>query len=287
MSRALVVCILLGCASRSTTTDVQPAPADETSSSTFDDPKPGPSATPPPAENAPSVATKPSPGPSTWPSPEAAPPKLSGKATESGRPRGDRSQTLAPAWETSWVGLDAPKDAKEGEVRGKVTEIRPAVGDVPGAVRIEGNGGAVVALELRGPGKLALAVGDEVAVKWQTVQIQIHTISDLAMVDGKGRVIFAGSGTGSAVFAPGWFFEKKGVHERGDPHMTGGARREDRWLVIARGAAAAFVRAGEGARRLSTADGDYAVSGSAVTWSAGMRPPDSSEYETFAIVRLP
>lgn len=283
-ARALVVALLFGCASRSTsvTTDVQPAPVTET----VDEPKPTPEAvTTPPKDEGPSVATKSSAGPSTWPTIEAKAPSLAGKAA-SGRPRGDRSKAL-PGWETSWVGLGAPKDAKEGEVHGKVTEIRPAVGETSGVVRIEGNGGAVVELELRGPGKLVLAVGDEVAVRWETVQIQIHTIDSLSLIDAKGRVVYAGSGTGSPVFAPGWFFEKKGVAERGEPHMRGGARREERWLLIAFGDAAAFVRSSEGARKLSTKDGDFAVAGSAVTWSAGMRPPDSSEYETFSIVRLP
>jgi hypothetical protein len=282
--RALVVCLLLGC-SRSTSivTGVQPA------ATTTADVEPEP--TPEPVEAKPidestSVATKSSPEPSTWPTIEAKPPSLTGKAAQSGRPRGDRSRAL-PGWDTGWVGLGPPKDAQDGEVRGKVTEIRPAVGEVAGVVRIEGEAGAVVELELRGSGKLALAVGDEVTAKWQTVHIQIHTIHDLAVVDAKGRVVYAGSGTGNPGFAPGWYFERKGVFDRGSPHMRGGARREDRWLVIANGAAVAFVHGGEGARRLSTPDGDYAVGGSAVTWSAGMRPPDSSEYETFSIVRLP
>jgi hypothetical protein len=230
-----------------------------------------------------STTSSSTPSVSTWPTIEAKAPALSAKS-EPGRPRGDRSKKL-PDWETSWVAVRLPKDVDEGEVHGKVAEIGTGTGPRP--LKITGKGGKTLELEIDGPGRLVVAVGDEVAVRWRRGRIQIHTVTDIAVLDAAGNVIYAGSANGDATFAPGWWVEAKGIHERGSPHMAGGARREERWLLLGRGDAAAFVRGGEGARRLSTPEGDYAVSGSAVTWSAGKRPPDSSSYETFGITRLP
>lgn len=209
-----------------------------------------------------------------------------GNASEKGRPRIDESRAF-PAWETSWVSLSPPTESPQGELAGKVTAIRPpAVEKTFGALRIEAADGTAVELPLAGPGRLALAVGDEVAAKWRVQSMSIHTASDVALVDRDGRVVYASSSSGDATFAPGWVVEVKGVHERGKPHMVGGARRETRWLLLARGDATAMVTADLGARRLTTKDGDFAVVGAAITYSPGKRAPDSSAHETFTIVRV-
>jgi hypothetical protein len=277
-SRALLVGLVLACGHSSTTTDDEPTPPTlETTANPSGDAAGDDSAT--------SVTPSPSTNDWAWPTAATTPPKLTSKPAEAGRPKGDRSRAF-PSWETSWVGVGAPDDPPEGETHGKVAEIRAAVGETPGVLRIEAADGRALELPLRGSGQLALAVGDAVAAKWRTSQSQIHTVHDLAILDGKGGVVYASSGNGDETFAPGWYFEQKGIADRGNPHMRGGARSESRWLVIAKGDVAAFVKQSEGARRLSTPDGDFAVSGSAITWSKGKLPPDSSSYSTFGIVRL-
>lgn len=221
-----------------------------------------------------------------WPTIETTRPDRSVKPKEPGRPRGDRSTAL-PGWDESWVRVDVPEDAGAGQVHGKVAELRaPEGGDKPGLLRIEGADGRSVALPVLGPGRLALAVGDVVTAKWRTSQIQIHTIQDIAVIDEEHRVVYVGSGNGDPSFAPGWHIESGAVVKRSSPHMRGGARRESRWLVLGKGDVAVFVHAEDGTRLLSLPEGEYAVSGGATTWSAGKRPPDSSEYEAFGIVRL-
>lgn len=228
-----------------------------------------------------------------WPTLEARVPSLSRKAVEPGRPKGDDSRAF-PAWETSYVWIATPKEPVEGEVRGKVTAITPGTMPAPddvlreptGLLVITADDGRTLELGLGGSGGLAVAVGDEVMARWRTANMGIHTVSDIGLVDRNHRVIYASSGNGDITFAPGWYVEAKGVAERGRPHMRGGARPESRWLVVARGDAAAMVQRSEGARRLVTDEGEYAVSGSAVTWSAGKLPPDASTYETFGLVLL-
>lgn len=229
-----------------------------------------------------------------WPTIEPHPPSSLPKAVEPGRPKGDGSRAY-PAWETSYVSVSVPEDPAEGELHGKVTALTPGTMPPPDAVSYEPTGslvitaadGRTVELGLSGSGTLAVAIGDEVMVKWRTQHMGIHTVSDLGLVDRNHRVIYASSGNGDVTFAPGWYTEAKGVAERSSPHMRGGARRESRWLLVARGEAAAVVQQSDGARRLVTDDGEYVVSGSALTWSAGKRPPDSSSYETFGLVLLP
>jgi hypothetical protein len=276
--RSSFACLLaIACASH-TSTKPTDAPTD-----------PEPIAAPPAAsDGAPTPAST-----VAWPTAEARPPTLSRKALEPGRPKGDGSRAF-PAWETSYVSVAVPEDPAEGELHGKVTALRPGTMPAPDAVSFEPTGslvitaadGRTVSLGLSGSGMLAVAIGDEVMVKWRTQQLGIHTVSDIGLVDRAHRVIYASSGSGDVTFAPGWYTEAKGVADRGSPHMRGGARRESRWLVVARGDAAAVVQQSEGSRRLVTDDGEYAVSGSAVTWSAGKRPLDSSAYETFGLVRL-
>lgn len=229
-----------------------------------------------------------------WPTVEVSPPSLSRKAVEPGRPKGDGSRAF-PEWETSYVSVAVPEEPAEGELHGKVTALTPGTMPAPDAVSYEPTGslvitaadGRMVELGLRGSGTLAVAIGDEVMVKWRTQHMGIHTVSDIGLVDRNHRVIYASSGNGDVTFAPGWSIESKGVAERDSPHMRGGARQESRWLAVARGDATAVVQQSEGARRLVTEDGEYAVSGSAVTWSAGKLPPDASSYETFGVVLLP
>lgn len=280
--RALVGALLLGCGT--TVTDERTEHPIAPSSTAVDERETvaGDDGSKPPV-----VGGSPSQGDTaSWPTIETTPPNRSVKAKEPGRPRGDRSRAL-PGWDESWVRVDVPEDGGEGQVRGKVAELRAAEGEgKPGVLRIEAADGRIVALPVLGPGRLALAVGDVVTAKWRTSQIQIHTIQDIAVIDADHRVVYVGSGNGDASFAPGWHVESGAVVKRGSPHMRGGARRESRWLVLGKGDIAAFVHAEDGTRLLSLPEGEYAVSGSATTWSAGKRPPDSSEYETFGIVRL-
>lgn len=209
----------------------------------------------------------------------------SSTAAEKGRP--SRDQSLAfPAWETSWVSLESPPGTDAGQLSGNVTTISSPVGTTPGALHIQAADGTTIELAIRGSRRLAVAVGDAVLAKWRVQHIAIHTVSDVALVDREGRVVYASSGTGDARFAPGWRVEAKGVHDRGSPHVAGGARSQQRWLLLALGDASAMVKGSEGTRRLATKDGDFAVSGSALTWSPGKRPPDSSSYEQFTIVRV-
>ena len=270
---ALLVALVLACGHRSTPTQGGTATTSETTSSVAESSPTGRTRTP-----SANVIT-------TWPKIETKAPALTGKPAQAGRPKGDRSLAL-PDWDVRWVRIQAPTDVREGEVFGNVAKIEMAVADKPGVLRIEAADGRVVEMQVSGPGQLALTVGDAVAAKWRTSHIQIHTVHDVAVLDADGHVVYASSGTGDATFAPGWHVEVDGVAERGTPHMRGGARRESRWLLLANGDAAAFVQQSESARRLATPDGDFAVSGSATTWSEGMRPPDSSTYETFGLVRL-
>jgi len=224
-----------------------------------------------------------------WPTIETRAPSLSRAAVEPKRPKGDQSRTFA-AWETSWVRLEPPP-GEEGELNGEVIVIVPAPADASGrakgSLRIEAADGRVVELPLSGPGTLALAPGDEVKVRWRVRHHGIHLVRELGVLDRNHRVIYASSGSGDASFAPGWYVEAKDVAERSEPRMKGGAARESRWLVLAKGDASALVKESEGARRLVTPEGDYAVSGSAISWSDGMLPPDASSYESFGLVLLP
>jgi hypothetical protein len=245
-------------------------------------------------------ATRPSPSGSseraaaspTWPTVAAKPPALARTSTERGRPAGDRSESFA-AWTTSWVSIDPPAGADDGLLLGTVEAITPAppptAGGRPGkgSLRIVAADGTAVELPIAGPGRPALAVGDTVTAKWRFRVVRIHPVAEVGIVDRDGRLIYARSADGDPAYAPGWFVEQKDVAERGDPHMKGGARRESRWLLLARGDAAAFVRESEPARRLVTSEGEYAVSGAAITWTDVMLPPDAGQYSSFAIVRLP
>jgi hypothetical protein len=237
-------------------------------------------------DRSPTTTSKPTPDstPFVWPTAEAKAPAL-GKALEKGRPRGDRSRAL-PDWETSSYSLAPPADAADGELRGSVTAIRPTAGEKPGAVRIEAADGKAIELASTGPSAPPLAVGDDVAVKWRLQQIGIHQVRDFALVHTDGRLVYASSGSADRTFAPGWYVEDKGVRERDSPDRPGYARRESRWLLLALGDAVAIVSESDSMRRLETKDGNFAVHGSAISYSAGMRVPDSTSYATFSIARL-
>jgi hypothetical protein len=235
-----------------------------------------------------SSSAKPDFAPFVWPTAEAKAPVL-GKALEKGRPKGDRSRAF-PEWETRWFSLGPPAkepdgSALKGEVTGEVTAIEPAVGDKKGRVRIEAGESTAVELELAGPGRPPFAVGDVVAAKWRVERAGIHNVRHLAVAHVDGRLIYASSGGGDVAFAPGWYIESKGVRER-DRADGRYARRESRWQLVALGDAAALVSESDAARRLETDAGEFAVHGSAISYSGGMRRPDSSAYSTFSIARI-
>ena len=110
---------------------------------------------------------------------------------------------------------------------------------------------------MMGPRRLALAVGDEIVVRWRKQRIAIHSIEDIALIERDGGLVYASSGTGDPTFAPGWRIEAKAIRKRDSPHMIGGARRQSRWLLVALGDATAMLTEGESARRLTTAAGDF------------------------------
>jgi hypothetical protein len=237
----------------------------------------------------PSSTTRPSPdtGSATTASvidDRSRPAELAEDPVEAGRPNGDWSRAWPSWWQTEGVVLSAPKTAKEGELRGEVTAIRPA-GKTPGAVRIEPKRGAAVELPLTGAGRLALAVRDEVTVKWRTTSIGRHAITDIVVTRRDGSIVYAHAGDGDATFAPGWRVEVRDVRETEEPGMVDGARRASHWVSLALGDATAMVAESDGARRLSTKQGVFAVSASSIRWSEGVRPPDASSYDQFTIVR--
>lgn len=210
--------------------------------------------------------------------------ELADDPAEAGRPNGDRSRAWPSWWQTDGVVLSAPKAAKEGELQGEVTAIR-SPGKTPGAVRIEPKRGAAIELPLTGAGRLALALRDEVTVKWRATSIGRHAITDIVVTRRDGSIVYAHAGDGDATFAPGWRVEVRDVRETDEPGMVDGARRASHWVSLALGDATAIVAESDGARRLATKQGVFAVAASSIRWSEGVRPPDAASYDEFTIVR--
>lgn len=234
----------------------------------------------PPDEGAPPFA---------WPSSEPTRPNLSDATAERGRPRGDASR--AERRTAGWYALSAPREPApgRGETAARVVEVRRATREeaADGVVRLEARDGSTIDLPLSGRRVPPIQAGDEVGVRWERRRLGFHRVEAIGLIDAAGRVVYASSGSGDPRYAPGWYIEVGDVRTRGEPHTTGGARRERRWLLVARGDAVAFVAEDEpGARLLTTSDGTYAVWGHATSWTPGVLPPEASTYEAYTIRRV-
>jgi hypothetical protein len=130
-----------------------------------------------------------------------------------------------------------------------------------------------------------IATGDVVSIRLRTETIRIHRVVHGTLADAGGRLLGAFSDGGDAAWAPGWSVEIGRVVARGEPHMRGGARSEDREISLAYAGSRVRVPYGRWLRFCSD-DGDWVVTGAAHSWTRGMLPPDAATYHTFALMRV-
>ncbi|MFW5739415.1 MAG: hypothetical protein ACOC1F_03515 [Myxococcota bacterium] len=143
------------------------------------------------------------------------------------------------------------------------------------------------AFEVRMPSRLGLpfSQGDRIRVHVRVRVLEIHRVIEALVTDAAGGLLLGHSGDGQDAFAPGWQVEVGRIQTTDEPPIPGGARRQSRNVRFVRGAQAANVAPGTW-RQLRTPGGNFVLSGTAVRWTEGPRPPDASSWTSFTIVRL-
>jgi hypothetical protein len=196
----------------------------------------------------------------------------------------DQSTPFQPG--TGYFQVLPDTGAREVRWCGRVVDIQPDTDGVK--VVIDGgtpdSGGTLL---VRLPSKVSrpFAVGDIISAHLVVRRVAIHRVVEGTIAGADGTLLMAFSQDGTIDFAPGWGLELGRVVETGTPHMPGGARRRTHVVQLSYAGRTAHVPP-DGWRRLSTAAGDFLVTGGAVSWTEGPRLPDATAYTQYAVVRL-
>lgn len=182
-----------------------------------------------------------------------------------------------------------PPDGFRGDVVicGKVKELRPESEATLVVLDVDPSAKAsTFSVSMPKNIPLPFSVGAVIRVGLRVRSIQIHQIIEVVVTDAEGKLLVGHSADGNAAFAPGWTVKVGGVRSSQPANTPGGAERQEMSLELAHLDRTASVASNQW-RKLSASDGNYAVSGTAVQWTAGTRPPDASNWSAFTIIRLP
>jgi hypothetical protein len=141
---------------------------------------------------------------------------------------------------------------------------------------------------------MPFGVGDAISVTASRRIIQIHDVRGVFITDEAGKLLFASSGSGSARYAPGWGVSPMPAPT---PRKTRRKRRSTPpgfpQIATELTLGMVFTHAGKRGqvpphhvRLLDTPDGTYALTGFSKRWTKGKRPPDTSNYSFFQILRI-
>jgi len=134
------------------------------------------------------------------------------------------------------------------EIHGQVTGIKSGLLDQPSYLELKDRSGAPRRIAFRIPPGyvLGVMVGDQVTAKVRLEVVGKRPATDGLLLDGRGHLLLAASGSGDDDFAPGFRLERDGASNA---------------LVFSRAGATAVVQQGDW-RRLSTKDGEFLLTSS-------------------------